>query len=172
MNEESAVRATNTEQISGIQGVRETPSPYWMTAEDFAKLASQDVPDPKVYPLHFAESYAGHVLAGYKKKVAAESKGNAQGWISVEDRFPELEDHMGSMESALLLFRYGSGTPHIGWMTADKRWIDYWSNSKTGSVTHWMKFDEHAPAAPERPMQTGVIRCDKCGGYLPRKDGE
>ena len=73
-------------------------------------------------------------------------------WIPVEERLPELEDHMGAMESAVLLFRHGRGTPHLGWMTKDAEWMDYWKNERY-SCTHWREFDESLPAPPVRDQK-------------------
>lgn len=63
-------------------------------------------------------------------------------WIPVGKRLPELEDHMGSLESALVLGLMPTGTPNVVYMCADKTWREYWDEQRTPHPTHWMPLPE------------------------------
>lgn len=74
------------------------------------------------------------------------ARGKQGEWISV-DTPPEFEDHMGTIETDVVLVRNGRGTPIVAWLHKRDGWLVYWGASKIPKPTHWMRI-EPLPAAP------------------------
>jgi hypothetical protein len=92
---------------------------------------------------------------------ASAGPAETQGWISVEDRLPEVIHEDGGVNSVLVLFAKGK-QPNGGsrWMVANTVWAG--AHGKAREFTHWMPLPQPPGASPlPAPAREGLpLTCE------------
>ena len=77
------------------------------------------------------------------KKGYADGRADAQKWISVEERLPEVDARYGEYEYSVELLVYdGLRRRAAYYCHTTKLWHDSWYEDDTIEVTHWMPLPE------------------------------